>query len=104
MRLVLPIVVAWIGIQYTAFSFANLCSNGNVAAWCEQPAAMLSEHGELPPKDRSLAVTPAGPEEEADESDETAPASDQKPPGVEESGGKSGEKAPKQDDILYDSV
>ncbi|ADP98853.1 sodium-dependent transporter family protein [Marinobacter adhaerens HP15] len=104
MRLVLPLVVAWIGIQYTAFSLANLCSNGNVAAWCDQPAAMVSEGGEVPAGDRPFAATPAEPEEKAAEAEKTAPASDQKPPGVEESGGKSGEKAPKQDDILYDSV
>lgn len=104
MRLVLPLVVAWIGIQYTAFSLANLCSNGNVAAWCDQPAAMVSEDGEVSTRERPFAATPAEPEEKAAEAEKTAPASDQKPPGVEESRGKSGEKAPKQDDILYDSV
>lgn len=37
MRLVLPVVVAWIGVQYTAFSLANLCNSGSAALWCERP-------------------------------------------------------------------
>ena len=65
---------------------------------------MVSDDGEVPARDRPFAATPAEPEEKAAEAEKTAPVSDQKPPGVEESGGKSGEKAPKQDDILYHSV
>ena len=34
MRLVLPVVALWIGIQYTIFSLSNLCDNGNDAIWC----------------------------------------------------------------------
>lgn len=104
MRLVLPLVVAWIGVQYTAFSLVNLCSNGNAAAWCEQPAAMISENGEAPPKERPFATTGAESDEETPGGDETAPAADQKSQGEEGGDGKSGEKAPKQDDILYHSV
>lgn len=34
LRLVLPVVVAWIGLQYTVFSLANLCESGHSAIWC----------------------------------------------------------------------
>lgn len=39
LRLVLPVVVAWIGLQYTVFSLANWCENDQIAIWCgsEQP-------------------------------------------------------------------
>ncbi|MFP3441438.1 hypothetical protein R0K18_27290, partial [Pantoea sp. SIMBA_133] len=39
MRLVLPVLVAWIGIQYTVFSLSNLCDNGSAAIWCTQDGA-----------------------------------------------------------------
>lgn len=104
MRLVLPLVVAWIGVQYTAFSLVNLCSNGNAAAWCERPAGMLSEDDRPGTKDRSPAATPAKADEGVVEGDKTTPAADQKPPGKEAGDGKSGEKAPQQNDILYHSV
>ncbi|MDY6840969.1 MAG: sodium-dependent transporter, partial [Pseudomonadota bacterium] len=95
MRLVLPLVVAWIGVQYTAFSLANLCSNGNAAAWCGQPAALLSEDGEALSKDRPVAATAAESDEEAVEAEKTAPAAEQKPPAKEGYDGKSGEKKTK---------
>lgn len=104
MRLVLPLVVAWIGIQYTAFSLANLCSNGNAAAWCERPAAVLSGDGEAPVRDRPFTATPAESGDEGPSANEAAPATGRRPQ-VEDGGdGRAGEKAPKQDDILYHSV
>lgn len=54
MRLVLPVVVAWIGLQYTVTSLANLCSNGSDALWCT-PAT--ERHG-LPPEPELLAEPP----------------------------------------------
>src|SRR5690554_1076948 len=39
MRLALPVVALWIGVQYTIFSLSNLCDNGNQAIWCGQGAA-----------------------------------------------------------------
>jgi NSS family neurotransmitter:Na+ symporter len=66
MRLVLPLVVGWIGVQYTAFSLANLCSNGN--------------------------AIPAESDEEAVEAEKAAPAAEQKLPAKERYDGKSGEK------------
>ncbi len=104
MRLVLPVVVAWIGIQYTAFSLANLCSNGSDALWCEQREIMVS-----------------GGEPEAGVSSEQTPSSSVAGGGggdsvPREPNGESGsqekarapdgpvENAPNQDDILYHSV
>jgi len=104
MRLVLPLVVAWIGVQYTAFSLANLCSNGNPAAWCEQPPAMLSEDGDALSKDRPFASTGAESDEDLAEGEVISPAAGQQPSTDDGGDGNSGEKAPKQDDILYDSV
>lgn len=93
MRLVLPLVVAWIGIQYTAFSLTNLCENGSAAIWCGQRSDAQS-----PP-------TPtAGPPEES------APRVDGRPEmpasAKPEAGNipKPEENAPKEGDILYHSV
>jgi NSS family neurotransmitter:Na+ symporter len=60
------LVVGWIGVQYTAFSLANLCSNGN--------------------------AIPAESDEEAVEAEKAAPAAEQKLPAKERYDGKSGEK------------
>ena len=50
LRLVLPVVVAWIGLQYTVFSLANLCANGNAAIWCDgEPAVMEVRPAESEP-------------------------------------------------------
>lgn len=65
---------------------------------------MLSEDEEALPKDRPFATTGAESGEETGEGDKTAPAANQNSPGEQGSHGKSGEKAPKPDDILYDSV
>ena len=104
MRLVLPLVVAWIGIQYTAFSLVNLCSNGNPAAWCQQPAAILSQGDKVPEKDRPFAATPAESDEPGPVTEEAAPAADKTPPEKKGGDDSPGEKAPKEDEILYHSV
>ncbi|KKN28122.1 hypothetical protein LCGC14_0857470 [marine sediment metagenome] len=55
MRLVLPLVVAYIGIHYTAVSLINLCDSGSQALWCEPeedlaPAGQaLTINGNTPP-------------------------------------------------------
>lgn len=106
MRLVLPVVVAYIGIQYTAFSLSNLCESDNRAIWCGQPAMELSdsagepglherEHTNAPQEpDPALKADDAldvnEPQEEAGEVPERRPP----PP----------ESTPKNDDILYHSV
>lgn len=41
MRLVLPVVIAWIGLQYMVFSLSNLCDNGSAAIWCGQEDASV---------------------------------------------------------------
>ena len=104
MRLVLPVVVAWIGLQYTVFSLANLCGVGNVAAWCEQPALTMSRDDETPSRDMPLPVTPAEPEDGEVKADMAAPAVDRELPAEEKGDVESGEKHPHQDDILYHSV
>jgi len=103
MRLVLPVVVAYIGIQYTAFSLTNLCESGSDGIWCGQPATVLLEPGDdalLEEPAPGSAVTNEGgqlPEENAG----TGPA-----PAPDESsgGGEAGENAPKDGEILYHSV
>ena len=78
MRLVLPLVVAYIGVQYTAVSLLGLCDYGSGAPWCQQ-AELL------------------GPEGESDT--EPSPGN-----GSEEESSDEGENDPKEDDILYDSL
>lgn len=98
MRLVLPVVIAWIGLQYTMFSLSNLCDNGGTAIWCGE---------EYTPAERA----PARPDGEP-EAREVAPETDgdSSEPGAGEGEGEGGlsaepvENAPNGDDILYHSV
>ncbi len=89
MRLVLPLVVVYIGIHYTAASLVNLCDSGSEAFWCEPaPSRVLQEEGDASSEardDESGELLPA----------DQAPASEQPSPP---------ENAPKDDDILYHSV
>lgn len=92
MRLVLPLVVAYIGLHYTAASLMNLCDNGSGAFWCSAaPDVELQDEGEIPP----------GPENR--ELEELLPA-DQMPASEYNEGPPVPESAPKDDDILYHSV
>lgn len=50
MRLVLPLVVAYIGIHYTAASLVGLCDGGGRAFWCA-PAAIAPENA---PKEEDI--------------------------------------------------
>ena len=103
MRLVLPVVVAYIGISYTLFSLDNLCDNNREEVrWCRQVDPVVADPGVLQPEevepapsaDHGVTPTPAVKEgkpqparHEEDAKPEPAP-----------------EKAPKQGDILYHSV
>lgn len=96
MRLILPLVVAYIGLQYTATSLVALCDSGSNGLWCEPSA-------ELAPS----TMTPAAPD--ADDSDHEADGAGGEPgakPG--EKSGKNGpagqESDPNNGDILYHSV
>lgn len=102
MRAVLPVVVAYVGIMYTAFSLDNLCDNGSAALWCERPEPLVLEiapdgapAGE---HEASVSAEPGrGPSsDEAKSTDgeqKTAPEAGEQP-----------ENAPKEDEILYHSV
>lgn len=105
MRLVLPLVVVYIGIHYTAASLANLCDNGSKAFWCEQaPGMVFRGEGETPvgaaEADAKDAIEdgvdeqPGGGLLPADQPSESEPDEQQSLP----------ENAPKDDDILYHSV
>lgn len=119
MRLVLPVVVAYIGIQYTAFSLTNLCESGSDGIWCRQPATVLLEPGEEAlleesapgptAKDESTQAIAEGIDEDATE--ESAARSEGSPdapdvPASDEASnsGEDGENAPKDGEILYHSV
>jgi len=62
MRLVLPLVVVYIGIHYTAASLVNMCDNGSGAFWCEPAAGMvLLEESSASPEaagEQRTAITP----------------------------------------------
>ncbi|MBW0147494.1 sodium-dependent transporter [Marinobacter arenosus] len=105
MRLVLPVVVAYIGIQYTAFSLTNLCDAGSDGIWCGQPATVMSDMNDEGVLVEGGADTPggevpgeagSGPSEAPEDasSPKKAPAADSAP----------GENDPKDGDILYHSV
>ena len=93
MRLVLPVVVAWIGVQYTVFSLANLCQNGSAAIWCGQG-------GDVQGQPNPRIDPPAEPAPLLERRPEW-PASAEPEAGND---GKPEESAPKEGDILYHSV
>jgi len=104
MRLVLPAVVAWIGVQYTSFSLSNLCTSGSDAVWCEQRATLLSDEQSAPagePQHTQAAEEPAAADPVGNEK---LPAAEQVPTEERSGNGGSGKKAQKEDDILYHSV
>lgn len=93
MRLVLPVVVLWIGLQYTLLSLSTLCESGSKALWCGE---------------RTLAVEPAAPEKTAPADDPgSAPDEEDIPgPGPEKVrlDGQSFESIPPGADIQYHSA
>jgi len=102
MRMVLPVVVAYVGIMYTAFSLNSLCENGSAAIWCDRPAPMVLE---IAPE----GTAGTGPETQV--SAEKGGAPDQQEPASEAVDDKAApesveqpENAPKDDEILYHSV
>ena len=101
MRLVLPLVVAYIGLQYTATSLVALCDSGSNGLWCEPTV-------ELAPG----SMTPAAPDSD-DPNNEAGDAGgagepETKPGKPGEESGKNGpagqESDPNNGDILYHSV
>ncbi|HET8849981.1 MAG TPA: sodium-dependent transporter, partial [Marinobacter sp.] len=108
MRLVLPVVVAWIGVQYTVTSLANLCDNGSDAPWCapasERPAmpSELDLPAELEQPAEPLPDSPALPPVPEATTPELEPGTAR---GLGETPVDSpGENAPDDDEILYHSV
>lgn len=102
MRAVLPVVVAYVGIMYTAFSLNSLCDNGSAALWCERPAPLVLEIApdEATGPEASAAVAGEDRGESRSEGAKTADEPEEaEPEAVEEP-----EKAPKDDEILYHSV
>ncbi|MDO6443231.1 sodium-dependent transporter [Marinobacter sp. 2_MG-2023] len=104
MRLVLPLVVVYIGIHYTAASLVSLCDNGSRAFWCEPaPGMVLQEGSGASPEAGDVgehAKVDAG---ESGKPEEALPA--EKVPASEHSERQTPpENAPKDDDILYHSV
>ncbi len=94
MRLVLPVVIAWIGLQYTVFSLTNLCNNGSAAIWCGQ-GSVAEEAAPTQPE-----AEPQRPQSAPDgESDGSRQELRDSAPGTEPV-----ENSPNGADILYHSV
>ncbi len=101
MRLILPLVVAYIGLQYTATSLVALCDSGSNGLWCEPTV-------ELAPG----SMTPAAPDSDDpnNEADDAGGAGEPetKPGKPGEESGKNGpagqESDPNDGDIFYHSV
>lgn len=104
MRLVLPLVVVYIGIHYTAASLVNLCGNGSKAFWCEPPPGMVFQ-GESGTPHEAADVGESGTvgDGAGERAGELLPA--EQAPASEHSEQKlPSENAPEDDDILYHSV
>ncbi|SHK22712.1 neurotransmitter:Na+ symporter, NSS family [Marinobacter antarcticus] len=104
MRLVLPLVVVYIGIQYTAASLVNLCDNGSKAFWCEPaPGMVFRDESGASPEAADVGESGAVSDGAGEGGGELLPAV--QAPASEHSEQKSApENAPKDDDILYHSV
>jgi len=102
MRAVLPVVVAYVGIMYTAFSLNNLCENGGAALWCERPAPLVLE---IAPDGSEGADS--GPSVSSGQGSEVRSEEPESAGGDEKAGSEpvdQPENAPKEDEILYHSV
>ncbi|MBK1886204.1 sodium-dependent transporter [Marinobacter sp. DY40_1A1] len=104
MRLVLPLVVAYIGVHYTAGSLVNMCDTGSEALWCEPgPGLVLQEQNGTPPQiieTGSAGVVDDGAGEGAGELLPAEQATENKPDLPQ----SLPQNAPKDGDILYHSV
>jgi len=102
MRLVLPVVVAVIGISYTLFSLDNLCGGGDQSKWCRQINPVVAAPAEVPPANSTRSEG-----EQVSEPAPSAPAEEGARPARHDDGpgnDPAPEKGPKRDDILYHSV
>ena len=98
MRLVLPLVVAYIGLQYTATSLVALCDNGSNAFWCEH-SEVQSPELVAPEASGSEGGHGAADEPGAEEPPEAGPGEESG-----ENGQEGQENDPNNGDILYHSV
>ncbi|MCK0163248.1 sodium-dependent transporter [Marinobacter sp. S6332] len=104
MRLVLPLVVIYIGIHYTASSLGSLCDNGSEAFWCELTPNMVElEGGGEASEPVGAGESSVGADRSADGVGELLPA-EQAPENKPTEPQPGTESAPKDDDILYHSV
>ncbi len=102
MRLVLPVVVAVIGVSYTLFSLDNLCDGGEQSKWCRQISPVIATPQESPAVNSQQSG--GG---QVNESPSSAPQEGVTRPARHDDGPGNDpvpEKAPKRDDILYHSV
>lgn len=104
MRLVLPLVVVYIGIHYTASSLGSLCDNGSEAFWCEPTPNMVEREGGGEASDPvDASESGVNSDRSTGETGELLPA-EQAPENKPVQPQLHPESAPKDDDILYHSV
>lgn len=101
MRLVLPLVVAYIGIQYTTVSLAAMCNTGSAALWCGPAEAMAPESMRPQGSDEGSPDPQSSDDEAGREEGEELPQTESD---SEQDGANGSESGPKEDEILYHSV
>lgn len=104
MRVVLPLVVAYIGIHYTAASLVNLCDNESTAVWCESAMQAESREGEKPLPDAEDSDGKNKAPEGSGKGSEALPPVEKVPASERTQQQNRPESAPNDDDILYHSV
>lgn len=100
MRLVLPLVVAYIGIQYTAVSLVAMCNTGSTAVWCG-PAEAVAKESVRPQGSGEESPETEGKESDAADEEEDPPRTESD---SEQDGANGNEGGPNEDEILYHSV
>lgn len=101
-RFVLPPVVAYIGVMYTAFALSGMCDNGADALWCETRPPAVSRAPESPAEPTAGAAQPQEPAPQP--SAQPDPTVESDPPTTPVEQPLAPENAPNDEDILYHSV
>lgn len=104
MRLVLPLVVAYIGIQYTAVSLAAMCNTGSAALWCGSAESMATESTHPQDPGDGSRGTENKESKESDAGLEEGAEPPQTEGDSEQDGANGSEGGPNDGEILYHSV
>lgn len=104
MRLVLPVVVAYIGLQYSVSGVIAMCDGSVEVVWCEDlpmPEHPTGGQGDAGGADGASSSSPEGRGPANDGANEPSPSTGDDQP---DNGAPNGDAAPAGDDVLFQSA